>query len=181
MLFDVNHDAEAGLEAVDPGCWGNCPINAQRERKGGLPESRERFFLSDSPLYPSSQEFSAPGTQNIKMVSLRPGLKARVTTRLGVRCPGELGRAAESWPCPLALRGELLSVAESPLEGGPVPCSLGLEGRLRSLVSPLLPTGGPTHSSQFGGNRATNAPSFFQWSSSGGCCRFPNLQAPPAF
>ncbi|XP_071463053.1 zinc finger protein 669-like isoform X6 [Marmota flaviventris] len=63
MTLAVNHDAEAGLEAVHPGCWGNCPISAQRERKGGLPQSRERFFLRDSPPHPSSQEFSAPGTQ----------------------------------------------------------------------------------------------------------------------
>ncbi|XP_077891425.1 zinc finger protein 669 isoform X8 [Ictidomys tridecemlineatus] len=39
MRLAVSHDAEAGLEAIHPGCWGNCPISAQRKRKGGLPQS----------------------------------------------------------------------------------------------------------------------------------------------
>ncbi|XP_058435044.1 uncharacterized protein LOC124092090 isoform X9 [Marmota monax] len=45
MMLAVSHDAEVGLEVIHPGCWGNCPISAQRKGEGGLPQSRGLFCL----------------------------------------------------------------------------------------------------------------------------------------
>ncbi|VTJ86336.1 Hypothetical predicted protein, partial [Marmota monax] len=135
MTLAVSHDAEAGLEVIHPGCWGNCPISAQRKGEGGLPQSRGLFCLpywatpsqgrvlcSRDPRtlcslcsppphlgYPEVPREDAGSPRKPKMVSLRPGLKVRITICLGARLAGELRSAAES-----PLRVALAPVSWSP-------------------------------------------------------------------